>query len=152
MNEKKETVCPCCGKTVITSNFCPHCAYKLVEVCDCWMLHKPFNCGSQGKCPGRWLWPAACLIAKHSSEDGKALRKVITEPISEKEETTNSTWSETLENEDVKVTFIIEPKSSNLNKVLHGIAKKSQRAYLDFATDMGNKHSWFASKKVNADV
>jgi len=70
----------------------------------------------------------------------------------DKEEITNSTWSEMLENEDVKVTFIIEPKSRNLDKVLHGIAKKSQRAYLDFATDMGDKHSWFVSKKVNADV
>lgn len=48
---KNKTVCPHCGHTVLEGNFCSDCAGKLVKDCDCWVLHRKFNCGLE-KCPG----------------------------------------------------------------------------------------------------
>lgn len=48
---KNKTVCPHCGHTVSAGNFCTDCAGKLVKECDCWVLHRKFNCGLE-KCPG----------------------------------------------------------------------------------------------------
>ena len=51
MEAKKITVCPHCGRTGLAGNFCSGCAGKLVKECDCWVLHRKFNCGLE-KCPG----------------------------------------------------------------------------------------------------
>ena len=51
MEAKKITVCPHCGRTVLAGQFCNECAGKLVKECDCWVLHRKFNCGLE-KCPG----------------------------------------------------------------------------------------------------
>lgn len=51
MEAKKITVCPHCGRTGLAGNFCSECAGKLVKECDCWVLHRKFNCGLE-KCPG----------------------------------------------------------------------------------------------------
>lgn len=51
METKKITVCPHCGRTGLAGNFCSGCAGKLVKECDCWVLHRKFNCGLE-KCPG----------------------------------------------------------------------------------------------------
>lgn len=48
---KNKTVCPHCGHTVLAGNFCTDCVGKLVKECDCWVLHRKFNCGLE-KCPG----------------------------------------------------------------------------------------------------
>lgn len=51
MQDKKMTTCPHCGKVVKKGNFCSYCAGKLIKECDCWVLHRKFNCGL-AKCPG----------------------------------------------------------------------------------------------------
>lgn len=48
---KNMTTCPHCGKVVKKGNFCSYCAGKLIKECDCWVLHRKFNCGL-AKCPG----------------------------------------------------------------------------------------------------
>lgn len=58
----EETKCSDCGKlNPAEYNFCKYCGKKLVEICDCWVKEKPYNCG-QSKCPGRRLF----LIEKRS--------------------------------------------------------------------------------------
>jgi len=54
MRNKK---CPHCGQTVQAENFCSECGKKMVEVCNCWVLNKPHNCGKE-KCPGVRLMTA----------------------------------------------------------------------------------------------
>jgi hypothetical protein len=50
-----ETIrCKCGHINLKTSNFCGDCGRKLVEVCNCWVKKKPYNCGFE-KCPGRDL-------------------------------------------------------------------------------------------------
>lgn len=43
--------CPHCGAMVRRGNFCTRCGGKLVEVCDCWVKKKAYNCG-RAECPG----------------------------------------------------------------------------------------------------
>lgn len=42
--------CPNCHVMVRVGNFCECCQTKLVTICDCWILRKPYNCG-RNKCP-----------------------------------------------------------------------------------------------------
>lgn len=42
--------CPHCHKKTVKTNFCTECGRKIVDVCDCWVLHKKYNCGYK-KCP-----------------------------------------------------------------------------------------------------
>ncbi len=49
-----------------TENFDPTTGRKLREVCDCWVLGKPFNCGYD-ECPGYKL--RAILMKKEKSID-----------------------------------------------------------------------------------
>lgn len=51
--EKKQ--CPYCGKIVKAGNFCSNCGKKLVEVCQCKWLQKPYNCG-KAECPGSGIF------------------------------------------------------------------------------------------------
>lgn len=44
-------ICPHCGAVVRRGNFCSRCSGKLVEVCDCWVKKKAYNCG-RDECPG----------------------------------------------------------------------------------------------------
>ena len=47
--------CEKCGfENPDKANFCRHCAHKLRDVCDCWVLNRPYDCG-QNKCPGKSL-------------------------------------------------------------------------------------------------
>lgn len=49
--EPNKVVCPKCTATVTEGNFCGKCGCKMVTVCNCWVLHKPYDCG-HSKCPG----------------------------------------------------------------------------------------------------
>lgn len=44
-------ICPKCNREVSDGNFCEQCGAKLNEVCHCWVLKKPHQCG-MAKCPG----------------------------------------------------------------------------------------------------
>ena len=59
---KNKIVCPHCGHTISSGNFCRYCSQKVVVVCNCWVLKKPFNCGMD-KCPGMKLLTNAKLLA-----------------------------------------------------------------------------------------
>lgn len=67
------TVCPACGSSVPAGNFCTQCRYKLVTVCDCWVVKGKYNCG-QIKCPGTMLF--SCDSNQIKSE-GKIMSKII---------------------------------------------------------------------------
>lgn len=54
--EEDKIVCPKCGHTIPKTNFCSYCSQKLVKICDCWVLRKPFDCG-KAICPGMGLLP-----------------------------------------------------------------------------------------------
>lgn len=43
--------CPACNAEVSDGNFCNLCGAKIKEICDCWVLGKPYNCRSK-ICPG----------------------------------------------------------------------------------------------------
>lgn len=43
--------CPGCGKETPDNNFCKYCGRKLRKACDCWVLHKEYDCGHT-RCPG----------------------------------------------------------------------------------------------------
>lgn len=43
--------CPYCHKENLNGNFCTECGRKIVDVCDCWVMHCYYNCG-QETCPG----------------------------------------------------------------------------------------------------
>ena len=47
----ESVTCPHCGAVVRRGNFCSRCSGKLVEVCDCWVKKKAYNCG-RDECPG----------------------------------------------------------------------------------------------------
>ena len=47
-------VCPNCGQEVEDGNFCSVCAWKLKDVCDCWVKKQPHDCGREF-CPGLGL-------------------------------------------------------------------------------------------------
>lgn len=47
----ERVTCPHCGAVVRRGNFCSRCSGKLVEVCDCWVKKKAYNCG-RDECPG----------------------------------------------------------------------------------------------------
>lgn len=47
----ESVTCPHCGAVVRRGNFCSRCSGKLVEVCDCWVKKKTYNCG-RDECPG----------------------------------------------------------------------------------------------------
>ena len=47
----QKSKCPHCGAEIQSGNFCSACGGKLVKVCDCSFLGKPFDCGYD-KCPG----------------------------------------------------------------------------------------------------
>ena len=59
---KNKIVCPNCGHTISKGNFCSYCSYKVVDICYCWVLKKPFNCG-MNKCPGMRLLTYTELFA-----------------------------------------------------------------------------------------
>lgn len=42
--------CPYCHKETVKANFCTECGRKIVDVCDCWVMHCYYNCG-QETCP-----------------------------------------------------------------------------------------------------
>ena len=43
--------CPHCGaRTNEDGNFCTVCGRKIIEICDCWILNRPYNCGHD-ECP-----------------------------------------------------------------------------------------------------
>ena len=46
----ESVTCPHCGAVVRRGNFCSRCSGKLVEVCDCWVKKKAYNCG-RDECP-----------------------------------------------------------------------------------------------------
>lgn len=46
-----KVACPHCNKLVKKGNFCNQCGKKMVEICNCWVLRKQYNCG-QDKCKG----------------------------------------------------------------------------------------------------
>ena len=52
MGEK--IICPHCQRETVKDNFCTVCGQKIVDVCDCWVLHRPYDC-RQDKCPGMHL-------------------------------------------------------------------------------------------------
>lgn len=62
---KQKTTCPHCNAIVDKGNFCSDCGKKMVEVCECRFLHRPYNCGSD-KCPGFGIFPKL-IKAKSSS-------------------------------------------------------------------------------------
>ena len=62
VDNNKKTTCPICGHVVENSNFCSYCSHKLVVICDCWVLKKPFNCGMD-RCPGLKLLTNVKLLA-----------------------------------------------------------------------------------------
>lgn len=64
----KKVFCPHCKQKVDKGNFCGNCGQKLVRVCDCWILEKPFNCGFQ-KCPNIWETEVAILKIFNNSQD-----------------------------------------------------------------------------------
>ena len=43
--------CPNCNSDVENGNFCSACAWKLKDVCDCWVKKQPHDCGRDW-CPG----------------------------------------------------------------------------------------------------
>lgn len=43
--------CKCGAKLKNDSNFCHMCGEKQRELCDCWVVKGPYNCGKK-KCPG----------------------------------------------------------------------------------------------------
>lgn len=45
------TYCPQCRKKVTDNNFCVECGAKLHKQCNCFVLHKPYDCG-HSSCPG----------------------------------------------------------------------------------------------------
>lgn len=44
-------ICKCGYKNSESANFCKKCGTKLKSKCNCWVLKKEYNCGSE-KCPG----------------------------------------------------------------------------------------------------
>lgn len=46
--------CPTCNQEIREGNFCERCGAKLKETCNCWVLHKQYNC-HQTKCPSKTL-------------------------------------------------------------------------------------------------
>ncbi|MDU2063743.1 MAG: hypothetical protein E6713_02795 [Sporomusaceae bacterium] len=46
----EEIICPYCDQRVPRGNFCAKCSKKMVEICDCWKVGHPFNCG-HAECP-----------------------------------------------------------------------------------------------------
>lgn len=60
--------CVKCGTTLKdNANFCSNCRAKVVEVCNCWVLGKPYNCGYDD-CPGRKLYVILVRKEKLHSE------------------------------------------------------------------------------------
>lgn len=59
---KNKLVCPNCGHTINDANFCSYCSRKIVNICDCWVLKRPFNCGME-RCPGFKLLTNVKLLA-----------------------------------------------------------------------------------------
>lgn len=55
---EEKVICPHCQRETEKDNFCTECGQKIVDVCDCWVLHRPYNC-CQVKCPGMKLWVIA---------------------------------------------------------------------------------------------
>lgn len=60
--------CKQCGFSLEEANFCPQCGEKTSITCDCWVLHKKYNCdflkkkyNISEKCPAYRL---NALIAK----------------------------------------------------------------------------------------
>lgn len=47
---EQTTSCPDCGREFLTGNFCTGCGKKMVVVCNCWQVNRPFNCGHDN-CP-----------------------------------------------------------------------------------------------------
>lgn len=62
--------CPHCGEEIWSGNFCATCGGKLVKVCDCAFLGKPFDCGYD-KCPGFKIYRLVALAQEKPPEGGK---------------------------------------------------------------------------------
>lgn len=79
MQDKKMTTCPHCGKVVKKGNFCNKCGKKLANMCDCWLMKRPYNCSFQ-KCPDM---SAFTLLLLHIQQDQKRRKYVFLAPILE---------------------------------------------------------------------
>lgn len=60
--------CKYCRREIADGdNFCNYCSRKVREVCSCWVLKKPHNCGLE-KCPGYGLFLTESYIKKMSEK------------------------------------------------------------------------------------
>ena len=77
--------CPHCGAMVRRGNFCSRCSGKLVEVCDCWVKKKVYNCG-RDECPGVHLriYELEELYGTRILTQEDVLRKKFFSPVAEK--------------------------------------------------------------------
>lgn len=74
MQNKKMTTCPHCGKVVKKGNFCNKCGKKLANMCDCWLMKRPYHCSFQ-KCPDMSDFT---LLLLHIQQDQKRRKYVVT--------------------------------------------------------------------------
>lgn len=79
VQDKKMTTCPHCGKVVKKGNFCNKCGKKLANMCDCWLMKRPYHCSFQ-KCPDMSDFT---LLLLHIQQDQKRRKYVFLAPILE---------------------------------------------------------------------
>lgn len=79
VQDKKMTTCPHCGKVVKKENFCNKCGKKLANMCDCWLMKRPYHCSFQ-KCPDMSDFT---LLLLHIQQDQKRRKYVFLAPILE---------------------------------------------------------------------
>lgn len=74
--EENMTTCTHCGKVVKKGNFCNKCGKKLANMCDCWLMKRPYHCSFQ-KCPDM---SAFTLLLLHIQQDQKRRKYIFLSP------------------------------------------------------------------------
>ncbi len=80
--EKEKTTCPHCGEVVHKGNFCSVCAKKMVDECDCWVVHQKHNC-HHDKCPGWQIAVDALSVLYKIQQHQNSRNCIVDKPLSE---------------------------------------------------------------------